>query len=93
MNDTPDPALALSLQATTSAPPLAEWERQFDAASAARLVDGAVAALRERRWRASDLEGAIERWERRLTAAQRDRLWATILRDPELAELAATIGG
>lgn len=70
---------------------ISDWEDQLGRRIAQRLCARARAELRARTWHASDLEGAIERLERRLTERQRDLLWDAITRDVELAELAAGI--
>lgn len=70
-----------------------DWEDDLGRSIAAAFCARARAELRARTWYAADLEGAIERVERRLTARQRDLLWGAITRDVELAELAAGIQG
>ncbi|MEQ8833502.1 MAG: hypothetical protein RIB67_03545 [Miltoncostaeaceae bacterium] len=77
---------------TAGDPPLEQWERRLGAMSGDRFLNRAIVLLRLGRWRAGDLESAIERAERRLTTSQRDEFWAVLTRDAELAELAAEVG-
>lgn len=64
------------------------WEAQIARAVADRIRREARAELATGRWTAEHVHHRLATAERRLTAAQRDVLWMSVVADVELAELA-----
>lgn len=63
------------------------WEAQVARSVADGLRREARAGLESGRWTAADVNERLAAAERRLTAAQRDVLWMSVIADVELAEL------
>lgn len=72
--------------------PLLDWEEELGRLLALRFRDRAKAALGAGDWSLDDLEDGIACAERRLTAPQRRAFWEALTTDPELAELASSLG-
>jgi hypothetical protein len=71
---------------------LADWEDELGRLSSHRFAARAKAALASGEWSRNDLEDAIAGAERRLTSRQCRALWQALTTDPELAELASSLG-
>ena len=67
------------------------WEAQIARSVADGLRRDARAGLASGRWTAADVDELLAAAERRLTPAQRDVLWMSVVADVELAELAARL--
>lgn len=67
------------------------WEAEVATAVADRIRRDARAALAAGRWTPGDVHRRLAAAERRLTAAQRDVLWMSVVADVELAELAERV--
>ena len=72
--------------------PLLDWEEELGRLLALRFRDRARTALAAGEWSLDDLEDAIAGAERRLTTRQRRAFWEALTTDPELAELASSLG-
>lgn len=67
--------------------PPGAWEAQIARSVAHGLRREARAGLASGRWTAADVDERLTGAERRLTAAQRDVLWMSVIADVELAEM------